>query len=137
MLGVVGDPGGVAVAPYGIDFVNVPQVPSLQVARRGDDAGLLAHLAQRRLLERLALVLAAGHRLPEPGVVGALEQQHLEVGVVHHDQRGDRDLVRAQTRARAATGASPQNQAWGMSRVRCWATACPWRSTAMMPTSAS
>src|SRR5687768_935775 len=137
MLGIEGHSRGETVPPYRIDFPDVAQVPLGELVARGVDAGFLAHLADRGLPQRLALVLAARDRLPVSGVIGSLEQQHLEGGVEHHDQRGDRDLVRAQTRARAVTGPVPSNQAWGMSRVRCRATACPCRSTAMMPTSAS
>src|SRR5688500_4229627 len=137
VLGIEGHSRSETVPPYGIDFPDVAQVPFGELVARGVDAGFLAHLADRGLSQRLALVLAPCDRLPVSGMIGALEQQHLERRVEHHDQRGDRDLVRAQTRARAVTGASPENQAWGISRVRCRATAWPCRSTAMMPTSAS
>src|SRR5690349_11108367 len=137
MLGVVGHARCIAVPPYRIDFVDVLQVPCLERAGRRIDARFLGHFPASRLLEGLPFVLAAGDRLPEARVVRALEQQHPELRGVDHHEGGDRDLVGAQTRARALTCESPENQPWGMSRVRCCATALPSRSTAMMPTSAS
>src|SRR6185369_9893574 len=95
VLGVVRDARRITVAPYRIDFEHVLQVPVGEVETRGLDASLLADLADRGVAQPLALVLAAGHRLPEAGMVGALEQQDLERGRVDHDERRDRDLYRA------------------------------------------
>ena len=95
------------------------------------------HNARRRLAQALALVLAARHRLPEAGVVGALQQEHVEGRGVDHHERGDRDLVAHGARMRDVTASSPAKNACGMSRVRCIATGFPDASTAMKPTSAS
>src|SRR6185436_14598069 len=139
VLGIVRDARRVTVAPYGIDFVHVLQVPVLERVAGGVDAGFLEDLPDRRVAQGLALVLAAGDRLPEAGMIGALQQQHLERGRVDHHQRRDRNLHRPlqPTRMRATTSESPSKKAWGMSRVRWAATVEPWRSTAMKPTSAS
>ena len=53
----------------------------------------LAHFALRRLDEGFTLILAAGHRLPEPRTIGALEQQHLQIRGMNHYQHRDRYLV--------------------------------------------
>ena len=74
------------------------------------DAGFLDHLARRGVRERLVLVvLAAGHRLPEVGRIGAVDQQHVERRRVDHDQhrlgdlegRGMRCIVMPGTNRRA------------------------------------
>ena len=46
----------------------------------------------RRLGQRLAGLLAAGHRLPVAGEVGTLEQQHVEIPRVDEGEDRDRDL---------------------------------------------
>src|SRR5262249_32402190 len=95
------------------------------------------HLADRRIAQGFALVLAARDRLPESGMVGALEQQHVQLRRMDHDERRDRDLVRHATRMREETSPVPLNQACGMSRERCFASGVPALSTAMMPMSAA
>src|SRR5258706_5023453 len=138
VLGVMRHARRVTMAPYRIDFEDVLQVPVFEREASRGEARFLADFANRRLAQRFALVLAAGDRLPETGVISAFDQQHIERRRVDHDKRGDRDLGRAHAeRMRATISPSPSKKACGMSRVPCAATAVPWRSTATKPTSAS
>src|SRR5439155_21562850 len=60
------------------EAVRVPELANLVESRR--EAGLLMHLARRRLERTLAGFDAAGKDLPEPAPLGApLEQEHASV----------------------------------------------------------
>jgi hypothetical protein len=77
------------------DFKDVGRLPISETAIRiGIDAGFLAQLAQRRLDQRFARLLATGHRLPVAGIVSALDEQHAQVGGMNQHQRRNRNLVR-------------------------------------------
>ena len=87
MLGVVRHARRIAMPPDRINFVNIGDGPVAQLRGRGRNAGFLHHLAQRRLQQRLVRrIFGAGDALPETGVVGALDQQHLQLRRVDHDQ---------------------------------------------------
>ena len=73
----------------GVDFVDVGEVPVAQLAADGIDveAGFFQHLAPRRFCRRLVqAVLGAGDALPVARMVGALDQQHLQIGRVDDDE---------------------------------------------------
>ena len=79
VLLVVRDAGRVAVAPLEVNLEPVLLLPVDERVARRIEPRLFSELARSRLLERLAIVLAAGDRLPETGPVRALEQQDLEI----------------------------------------------------------
>src|SRR5205085_11340113 len=108
--------------PQGIDFVDVEEFPLDELVAVRLEARLLAPFANGGFAQALPGILASRDRLPEAGAVRTLQEQHLQRRRVDHDQRRDRDLVTAQTRARAVTEPSPVKNACGMSRVR-------WRAT--------
>ena len=65
-----------------------------EVARRGDHHLVAeSHEPRGGLRQCLALVLAAGDRLPEPWTIGALHEQHVEIRGVNDHEYGDGDLV--------------------------------------------
>ena len=94
MLGVVRDSRGVAITPAFENFVTVLNAPVAERVAGGVDAGFLGHFTRRRCSKRLVFAIeAAGHRLPEPGRCGALDEQHLQVCGMDHHQYGTRDLI--------------------------------------------
>src|SRR5215469_3684181 len=94
VLCIVRGAGRIAVAPPGEDLVLVGALPVDYAAELGSlDTGLLAQLAPRRFLERLARFLASCHRLPEAGKVGTLKQEDAQVGCVHEDESRNGELV--------------------------------------------
>ena len=96
VFGVLGDAGGVAVAPGGVDVVDVGKVPVAQgdVGAVGDDAGFFAQFAGGGEQQGfVGGVEGTGDGLPEVGAVGALDQEDFEVGGVDDDQDGDGDFV--------------------------------------------
>ena len=99
-------PGGIPVPPLRKDLVDVGDLPVGEAAVGGGvDAGLLAQFARRRFEQRLAGLLAARDRLPMPGEVGTLDQQHPQIARVDQDQRRDRDLGRHRAHAASAAPA--------------------------------
>ena len=62
---VAGDARRIALAPLGEDLEGVGDVPVLQPVACAGDAGLLAHLAPRRVGKSFLSLAAAGDRLPE------------------------------------------------------------------------
>ena len=99
-LGVVRHPRRVAVAPVGVDLVNVFQAPVGQhtPVRQGVDARFLLHLAGGCGGPRLGFkILGAGDGLPEPRRVGALDEQDLQCRGVDDDEDGLGDFVDAQS----------------------------------------
>src|SRR5450759_3499026 len=83
----------IAVAPDGIDFEYIAYLPVGQRVAGGIQAGFLSDLADRGFAQRFAFVLAASDRLPVPGMIGTLEQQHVELRRIDDYQRRDGDLV--------------------------------------------
>jgi len=80
--------------PLRKDLVLVRHVPGECAAERARiDAGLFEQFAVRGAREILVLIAASGHRLPMLWVVGALEQQHVQVRRMHEHQHRDRLLV--------------------------------------------
>src|SRR5579862_2758891 len=137
MLGIPRDARRIAMPPFRIDFVDVLKFPVFEHMTARVDPGFLGDFTDRRVAQRFSLVLASRDRLPESRVVGALEQQHLELPGMDHDERRDRDLGGHATRMREETSPVPLNHACGMSRERCFASGVPAPSTAMMPMSAA
>lgn len=90
MLDVLRDAGRVAVTPFRKYFVAVGEVPVDQLVRRDGKAGLFRNFPGGGEQERLVALLAAGDRLPEAGMGGALEQQYVEFWRVNQDQDGNR-----------------------------------------------
>ena len=92
VLGVVRHAGRVAPAPLRIDLVLVLQLPVGQHVAARVEPGLL-----RTSRTAVCSSVSPSSWLPVTdcqisGVVGALEQQHLQVGRVHHHQYRYRDL---------------------------------------------
>ena len=82
-----------AVAPLRVDLEGVGDTPAAQPSFIGLDTGLLAQFACRGGLERLVrLVERAGDRLPEPRTLRTLEEQHIHLRRMHHDEDGERKL---------------------------------------------
>lgn len=95
MLGVMGDAGGIAVAPFEKDLEDVALLPVAQgQAFASDvDARLLQHLAPGRGVQGLVTLLAAGDGLPVARVGGAFEQENLPLRGVDQHQYGNGALV--------------------------------------------
>ena len=88
MLGVVCRTLGIAMAPAWKDLVNIRELPVHDAAIvRRVDAGFLFQFPRRGLDQRLAVLLAAGDRLPEARKIRPLQQQHAQIKRVHQHQR--------------------------------------------------
>jgi hypothetical protein len=100
VFGVVEHARLVAVAEFRVDLVVDRVLPVEQGTARhpraaDHDAGFLADFAHRRVGERLVEpVLRTRHRLPERGMIGAFEQQHVERGRMDDDEDGLRNFRR-------------------------------------------
>src|SRR5581483_4492995 len=95
MLGVFDHVGRVAIAPLRQYRIPLYQPEVAHLLRRRLDSRLFALLANRadaRIL--LVPVHRTRHRLPEVGMIGALEQQHFAASGVNHHQHGLRTLER-------------------------------------------
>ena len=95
MLDVVRDAGRVAVPPLRENLEGVGDLPVVEALGRRNDAGFFGDFAACRVDQPLVVLLAAGHRLPETGVLGAFEQQHVERRRINDDEDGDRPFVAA------------------------------------------
>jgi hypothetical protein len=75
---VMGDARGVAVAPFGKDFIFLAEMPVPELGYLGGDARFLCYFPECRGDQGFATFLAAGNRLPVAGMGGALKQQESE-----------------------------------------------------------
>src|SRR6185436_13319412 len=86
------DARSIAPSPLLEDLILVLLMPVGQRIALGIQPRLLFKFARCCLLQGLALILAAGHRLPVSGMIGTLQEQYLECRSVYHHQNGYRDL---------------------------------------------
>ena len=93
MFGIVLDAGRVTVPPFGVNLIHVLLLPISQHKLAGIEPGFFRDFPQRRLAQGLTRILAAGHRLPVAGMIGAFHEQHLQVGGMDHDQDRDGSFV--------------------------------------------
>ena len=84
----------ITVPPMVVDFVNAAFMPVAKLSVRKADASFLPNLPPRSLLNTLALLYAAGYRLPEAGPVCPLDKQDMPLSVVQYHQRGHGILQR-------------------------------------------
>ena len=93
MLDIVSHVRSVAGAPLRPDLVAVGEPPVGQRADR--QAGFLDQFAPRRRLEvGIVRLTRAGDGLPEAGIGGPLDQQHIQRGRMDHDEHGFGELER-------------------------------------------
>ena len=79
------------MAPRGIDFKCIGDIPAHELTERNVHARLFLEFACRGLLKRfIEPVKRAGHRLPEAGTCRAFHEQDLERCRMHHHEDGDR-----------------------------------------------
>lgn len=99
MLGIVRDTRRIPMSPDGINLIDIGELPVAKVLSGHVGATypytrLFKHLAHRRLTQVfLQTILGARDRLPEAGLVRALDQQHLQVRCVNDDEDGFGDFV--------------------------------------------
>ena len=86
MFGIVRDTRCVAVSPLFVNFKILVEVPVGQRILICIESGFLRHFADGGLRQTLARLATAGDRLPIAGMIGAFQQQHLEVGGVDDNQ---------------------------------------------------
>ena len=99
MLRIMRNARCVAVTPMWIDSVPIHVAPVAVVAGHCHQPGFFFHFPRARGGERLIRRRpASGHRLPETGMIRALEQQHLERRRVDDHQHRLRNLVRHRRR---------------------------------------
>ncbi len=95
MLGIVRDARPVTMPPFFEYLELVLQVPVGQSMVAFVDPGFLENLAQGSLSRKLVGIEAPGDRLPETRMVGAFEQQDLQVRCVDDDENGNRNFTGA------------------------------------------
>src|SRR5512139_1741754 len=87
MLRIMRNAGRVTLAPLCVDLVPVNEVPVVERIGRECESGFLGDLAHAGRAQRfVGRGPAPGDRLPEPRVIGALEQQNVERARVDHDE---------------------------------------------------
>src|SRR5256885_16715577 len=93
MPGVGGHTRAEAMTPLRVDLEGIRELPAPQAAARRVDPGLFPQFARRGGIDAsVAAFQRSGHRLPESGTRRALDQQHLEIGGMHHHQHRFRQL---------------------------------------------
>ncbi len=95
VLGIMCDARTVAMPPFLENLELVLQVPVGQRVLARVDPGFLPHLALGRISGKLVGVKTARHRLPIAWMVGAFEQQDLQVRCVDDDENGNRNFIGA------------------------------------------
>ena len=94
VLGVLRCPRWITMPPLREDLEYVRKVPVAHAPVGGGiDSRLLGELAHGGIVQRFTDLDTSRHRLPMVGVIGALDQQHIEIGRVNDDEDGNGLLV--------------------------------------------
>ena len=77
----------VALTPVFVDLEAMAEVPVVELPGRGREAGFLSQLPHTSRPQRfIDHVAAAGDGLPEPRMIGTLQQKHIECRRVDHHE---------------------------------------------------